>query len=98
MHTFTIDSAPAQAGNVRVRVGGALDRSAVYDLRDRLLGLKASDLTLDFSGLERVDDLALSLLAMWLADRNQHALHIRLEGLSTKARNLVSSFGCNRAV
>jgi anti-anti-sigma regulatory factor len=98
MHSVSIEARDSREGSFRVRVRGELDRSAVYELRDRILGLKARGLLLDFSELERADDLALSVLAMWLADRNQRDVDIEFTGLGEKSKNLMVSFGCNRAV
>lgn len=98
MNALSIEQEMLEGGNLCLKVGGSLDRSGVYELRDRILGLKSREVTLDFSGLGGTDDLALSVLAMWLADHHQKDMKVHLVGLSPHARNVVMSFGVNTAV
>lgn len=98
MNPLSIEQETLDGGNLCLKVGGSLDRSAVYELRDRILGLKIRELTVDFSDLAGLDDLALSVLAMWLADHHQKDLKVQLVGLSPHARNVFLTFGVNPAV
>lgn len=95
MNGLSIEQETLDGGNLCLRMGGALDRSAVYELRDRILGLKGSDLVVDFSQLGSLDDVALSVLAMWLADHHQKDLRVQLVGLNQHGRNIVKVFGVN---
>ncbi len=92
---MSIEEELLAGGNVCLHVGGSLDRSAAYQLRDRILALKSRDVVLDFSNLGGSDDLALSVLAMWLADHHQRDLNVRLVGVSHHARHILQFFGVN---
>ncbi|WP_373044815.1 lipid asymmetry maintenance protein MlaB [Vulgatibacter sp.] len=98
METLSIEEERMPAGNVCLRVGGSLDRSAAYELRDRILGLGTQELVLDFSKIGHADDVALSVLAMWLADRNQSKLKVQLVGLDHHARRILQVFGVDTEV
>ena len=90
---LSIEEELPAGGNLCLRVGGSLDRSAAYELRDRILGLGTRELVLDFSKLGRTDDVALSVLAMWLADHHQRDLRVQLVGLNNHARHILQVFG-----
>ena len=82
------------SGNVCLRVGGSLDRSTAYALRDRIQRLGTRELVLDFSRIGRADDVALSVLAMWLADRKQRErMKVQLVGLDPHALQILQVFG-----
>jgi len=97
MDTLQIEEERLSGGNLCLRVGGALDRSSAYALRDRILSTGAKSLVLDFSRLGRTDDVALSVLAMWLADRHQRHLDVHLVGLDNHARHILQVFGVTSA-
>lgn len=97
-NTLQIEQETLTGGNLCLRVGGSLDRSTAYELRDRILSLGAQELVLDFSRIGRTDDVALSVLAMWLADRHQKHLRVRLVGLTNHARHILQVFGVNVAL
>lgn len=95
MATLQIEEEKLSGGNLCLRVGGSLDRSSAYELRDRILSTGAKSLVLDFSKIGRTDDVALSVLAMWLADRHQRQLDVHLVGLDNHARHILQVFGVN---
>ena len=95
--TLSIEEERLSGGNVCLRVGGSLDRSSAYALRDRILASHAKGLVLDFSRLGRADDVALSVLAMWLADHRQRDLDVHLVGLDHHARHILQVFGVHAA-
>jgi len=95
MASLSIEEERLAGGNVCLRVGGSLDRSSAYELRDRILALGARGLVLDFSKIGRTDDVALSVLAMWLADYHQRDLDVHLVGLDRHARHILQVFGVN---
>lgn len=89
-----IEEEQLAGGNVCLRVGGSLDRSTAYALRDRIQRCAGRELVLDFSGIGKADDVALSVLAMWLADRKQREeLKVHLVGLDRHARQILQFFG-----
>jgi len=92
---LSIEEELLAGGNLCLRVGGSLDRSAAYVLRDRILGLGSRELVVDFSRLGRTDDVALSVLAMWLADHHQRDMRVQLVGLNHHARHILQVFGVN---
>lgn len=97
MPLLSIEEERLNGGNVCLRVGGALDRSSAYELRDKILAMGSKGLVLDFSKVGRTDDVALSVLAMWLADRHQRDLDVHLVGLDSHARTILQVFGVNSA-
>lgn len=96
MKNVFVEQEQGQEGkNVRLKLGGDLDKSGVYQLRDRILGLsKGSDrLVLDFTGVSATDVFALSVLAMWIADRRQNHCNVECIGLDKRAEQILASFG-----
>lgn len=95
MKSLSIEEERLSGGNLCLRVGGSLDRSSAYELRDRIQACGAQGVVLDFSKLGRTDDVALSVLAMWLADYHQRDMQVHLVGLNHHARHILQVFGVN---
>ena len=97
MPMLSIEEERLSGGNLCLRVGGSLDRSSAYELRDKILATGSRGLVLDFSKIGQTDDVALSVLAMWLADRHQRDLEVHLVGLNNHARHILQVFGVHSA-
>lgn len=90
-----IDSEAEPTGGIRLNLQGKLDGSGAYQLRDRLLGLRGEEITVDFSRLRESSDLALAILAMWLTENGSGG--IRLAGMPAHASRILKAFGVSQA-
>lgn len=93
MSELLIEPEIMEDGATRLRLGGVLDGSGAYLLRDRISGY-ASPVVVDFSRLQRLSDFGLGILAMGVAEMDQE---VQFVGVGHHALRILRAFGLAQA-
>lgn len=89
MSDLVIEPEMLEDGGIRLRLGGVLDGSGAYLLRDRIAQEKGP-VTVDFSRLQRLSDFGLGILAMGVTTLSTQ---VHFVGLGHHAQRILRAFG-----
>lgn len=93
MTELLIEPEIMEDGALRLRLGGVLDGSGAYLLRERI-SAGSSPVVIDFSRLQRLSDFGLGILAMGIAEANHD---VQFVGLGHHALRILRAFGLGQA-
>ncbi|WP_373048856.1 STAS domain-containing protein [Vulgatibacter sp.] len=92
MSELTIEPEMGEGG-IRLRLGGVLDGSGAYLLRDQI-NQAGQPVVVDFSRLQRLSDFGLGILAMGLSEMPNE---VQFLGLGHHAQRILRAFGVANA-